>query len=278
MEYYDADPIGMGEAPFDEDENIFECSFVPCPYCGREIACPEQGFETVAEAVKWALSGCHCAGARAWQTAGCPELLEDGPCASGQLLDNGRCGHYGGAIDCTREKCGAWHPELCAAELQDAGITKWAKRKAEAEAAERWKPTADLIAYILTLPAPEPVCPPKIYPAGTCKWCGQRHMLDTPAKTQQAADDQAAASCNCYEGNAARLRQQEHDIISAMFADAAEDTIDLLHKIAGMIRCGDIASGTAIKVSSSVTAKFKLKDGAVTVTRAEKLERQHSFV
>lgn len=52
MEYYDTDPIGMGETPFDDGESPFESSFVPCPYCGREIACPEQGFETVTEAVK----------------------------------------------------------------------------------------------------------------------------------------------------------------------------------------------------------------------------------
>lgn len=39
----------------------------------------------------------------------------------------------------------------------------------------------------------------------------------------------------------------------------------------------DIKGGTAIKLAENVTAKFKVKDGTVIVTRSEKHEHQHSF-
>lgn len=112
---------------------------------------------------------------------------------------------------------------------------------------------------------------------GTCEWCGQQHMLAQRADTQAEADRQATAGCNCFVGQAARRRQQERDIISAMFAEFDDETTGFLYSVADMIRREAIRSGTTIKVDDNISAKFKLKDGAVVVIRTEKLEHQHSI-
>lgn len=44
-----------------------------------------------------------------------------------------------------------------------------------------------------------------------------------------------------------------------------------------MVRNDYIKGGTAIKLAENVTAKFKIKDGTVIVTRSEKHEHQHSL-
>lgn len=44
-----------------------------------------------------------------------------------------------------------------------------------------------------------------------------------------------------------------------------------------MVRKDYIKGGTAIKLAENVTAKFKVKDGTVIVTRSEKNEHQHSL-
>ena len=46
---------------------------------------------------------------------------------------------------------------------------------------------------------------------------------------------------------------------------------------ADMVRNDYIKGGTAIKLAENVTAKFKVKEGTVIVTRAEKHERKHSL-
>lgn len=115
------------------------------------------------------------------------------------------------------------------------------------------------------------------FTTGTCRWCGQRHFVPGPAQTQEEADIQATAGCKCPEGEGERRRSQERDIISAMFAELDEETIGPLYNVAEMLRGGFIGSGTTIKVGENVSAKFKMKDGAVIVTRSEKPEHQHSI-
>lgn len=44
-----------------------------------------------------------------------------------------------------------------------------------------------------------------------------------------------------------------------------------------MVRNDYIKGGTAIKLAENVTAKFKVKEGTVIVTRSEKREHQHSL-
>lgn len=115
------------------------------------------------------------------------------------------------------------------------------------------------------------------FTTGACRWCGQWHIIPEPVQTQEEADHQATAGCKCPEGEGERRRAQERDIISAMFAELEEATIGLLYNVAEMLRAGLIGGGTTIKVGENVSAKFKMKDGAVIVTRSEKLEHQHSI-
>jgi len=53
--------------------------------------------------------------------------------------------------------------------------------------------------------------------------------------------------------------------------------VDFLLQMAAMIREEKLYSGTSVKVAQNVTARFKLKDGAVVVTRSEKMEHQSSI-
>ena len=53
--------------------------------------------------------------------------------------------------------------------------------------------------------------------------------------------------------------------------------MDFLLQMAAMIREEQLYSGTSVKVAPNVTARFKLKDGSVVVTRSEKMEHQSSI-
>lgn len=68
----------------------------------------------------------------------------------------------------------------------------------------------------------------------------------------------------------------------------ADERTDLIKRLAPLVledrsraaadkRSTDIKGGTAIKLAENVTAKFKVKEGTVIVTRAEKHERQNSL-
>lgn len=62
-----------------------------------------------------------------------------------------------------------------------------------------------------------------------------------------------------------------------MFREFDDETLRLLEDVADMVRSDYIKGGTAIKLAENVTAKFKVKDGTVIVTRSEKHEHQHSL-
>lgn len=74
-----------------------------------------------------------------------------------------------------------------------------------------------------------------------------------------------------------RRQREEREIIAGLFAEFEPDTLRLLEATADMVRKDYIKGGTAIKLAENVTAKFKVKDGTVIVTRSEKHEHQHSL-
>lgn len=112
---------------------------------------------------------------------------------------------------------------------------------------------------------------------GHCFYCGQAFLMEKDMNTQHDADKVATMMCSCDEGRPHRREERECEIISTMFPEFPEITIDLLIRIADMIRNEHIFSGTNIKVSQSVSARFKLKDGVVQITRRENKEHQRSI-
>ena len=97
------------------------------------------------------------------------------------------------------------------------------------------------------------------------------------APTQEEADRYATDKCDCEIGKACRRQREEREIIAGLFAEFEPDTLRLLEATADMVRKDYIKGGTAIKLAENVTAKFKIKDGTVIVTRSEKHEHQHSL-
>lgn len=97
------------------------------------------------------------------------------------------------------------------------------------------------------------------------------------APTQEEADQYATDKCDCEIGKACRRQREEGEIIAGLFAEFEPDTLRLLEATADMVRKDYIKGGTAIKLAENVTAKFKVKDGTVIVTRSEKHEHQHSL-
>lgn len=112
---------------------------------------------------------------------------------------------------------------------------------------------------------------------GRCSCCGQQRILEHGMNNQDAADEAATMSCTCEDGYLFRQRARECQIISGMFPELPEVTVDFLLQMAAMIREEQLYSGTSVKVAQNVTAKFKLKDGSVVVTRSEKMEHQSSI-
>lgn len=249
--------------------------FVPCPCCGKEVESPDNGFTSEKEAMEWALGACDCAGAKAWQQQR-PALRMDSPCVSGKMKA-GRCGHTAYTARCTGSACSAYHPELYAPDLYARAFDLYAKRKADEKEWAEFHPAATIMRYCRQLPAPAPYWEPPTYKTGSCCFCGQLRVLPFAAPTQEEADQYATDKCECEAGKACRRQREEREIIAGLFAEFEPDTLRLLGTIADMVRNDYIKGGTAIKLAENVTAKFKIKDGTVIVTRSEKHEHQHSL-
>lgn len=249
--------------------------FVPCPCCGKEVKSPDNGFTSEKEAMEWALGACDCAGAKAWQQQR-PALRMDSPCVAGKMKA-GRCGHTAYTARCIGSACSAYHPELYAPDLYARAFDLYAKRKADEKEWAEFHPAATIMRYCRQLAAPAPYWEPPTYKTGSCCFCGQLRVLPFAAPTQEEADQYATDKCECEAGKACRRQREEREIIAGLFAEFEPDTLRLLGTIADMVRNDYIKGGTAIKLAENVTAKFKVKEGTVIVTRAEKHERQHSL-
>lgn len=111
---------------------------------------------------------------------------------------------------------------------------------------------------------------------GVCRFCGQVKYLEHPMPTQEQADEYATKNCGCEPAKAVRRRQSEAETIQDLFAECAPTVLDLLQQVVDLLREGLLASGTSIKLEENITAKFKVKDGAVIITRSEKHQHQTS--
>lgn len=112
---------------------------------------------------------------------------------------------------------------------------------------------------------------------GVCRFCGQVKYLGEPLPTQEQADEYATKTCGCDPAKAVRRRQSEEETIQDLFAGYDPPVLDLLQHVVDLLREGLLASGTSIKLEENVTAKFRAKDGAVIVTRAEKHHQSTSM-
>ena len=117
----------------------------------------------------------------------------------------------------------------------------------------------------------------EVFFTGRCSFCGQQRILEKDMGSQDAADTEATMTCTCEDGYMFRQRARECQIISSLFPELPEVTVDFLLQLADMIREEQLYSGTSVKVAQNGTARFKLKDGAVVVTRSEKMEHQSSI-
>lgn len=249
--------------------------FVPCPCCGKEVESPDNGFASEKEAMEWALGACDCEGAKAWQQQR-PALRMDSPCVAGKMKAS-RCGHTAYTARCTGSACSAYRPELYAPELYARAFDLYAKRKADEKEWAEFHPAATIMRYCRQLAAPAPYWEPPTYKTGSCCFCGQLRVLPFAAPTQEEADRYATDKCDCEIGKACRRQREEREIIAGLFAEFEPDPLRLLEATADMVRKDYIKGGTAIKLAENVTAKFKIKDGTVIVTRSEKHEHQHSL-
>ena len=84
-------------------------------------------------------------------------------------------------------------------------------------------------------------------------------------------------TCGCEPAKAVRRRQSEAETIQDLFAECPLTVLDLLQQVVDLLREGLLASGTSIKLEENITAKFKVKDGAVIITRSEKHQHQTSI-
>lgn len=111
---------------------------------------------------------------------------------------------------------------------------------------------------------------------GECRCCHQTQTLNAPVSTIEAADEAATLLCSCPQGQIVRRKMQQQKIIKDLFGDADDEQLELLNHTAEAVR--DMGVETAqIKLDGGVVAKFKVKDGAVVITRAYKSERQRSI-
>ena len=168
-------------------------------------------------------------------------------------------------------------PGIIRPELYARAFDLYAKRKNEEKEWAEFHPTATILRYCRQLAAPAPYWEPPTYRTGSCCFCGQIRVLPFAATTQEAADQYATEKCDCEIGKARRRQREEREIIAGLFAEFEPDTLRLLEATADMVRKDYIKGGTAIKLAENVTAKFKVKEGAVIVTRSEKHEHQHSL-
>ncbi len=259
-------------------EDVYNETFVPCPYCGQPVAVAS-GVEvyTEKESVEYAMQHCDCHRARAWREAGCPELLEDSPCAAHKLA-GGLC-HWatdGEEQSCTKERCCGWRLDLYVPVLAAQSYELLARWDGLRKTWQQHRPAALRMQYIRQLPEPLRWQPVRIT-TGHCRFCGQARMLPTAQPDTAAANAQATQLCDCDAGQAVRRRAREKQIIQEMFADMDEEAVDALQGLADLTRTGVIESGSTIKMAENVTAKLKLKDGAVIILRTEKQEHQHSL-
>ena len=111
---------------------------------------------------------------------------------------------------------------------------------------------------------------------GECRCCHQTQTLNDPVTTIEAADEAATLLCSCQQGQIVRRQMQQQKIIKELFGDADDEQIDLLNHTAEAVR-GMAVETAQIKLDGGVVAKFKVKDGAVVITRAYKSERQRSI-
>ena len=111
---------------------------------------------------------------------------------------------------------------------------------------------------------------------GECRCCHQTQTLNAPVSTIEAADEAATLLGSCPQGQIVRRQMQQQKIIKDLFGDADDEQLELLNHTAEAVR--DMGVETAqIKLDGGVVAKFKVKDGAVVITRAYKSERQRSI-
>lgn len=111
---------------------------------------------------------------------------------------------------------------------------------------------------------------------GTCEYCGQTHILPSAAESQEQADQQASLLCNCNSGERWRQSMRARVTVEAIFSDMEKEAVDLLLQIVEATRSELIESGSSLKMSKNVTAKVKISNGSVVVSRQDKLERQQS--
>lgn len=250
--------------------------FIPCPCCGAEIAADFDAETakvlTVGDAVRYALGRCACPGAEKARSERRASIITDTPCTS-DMLAHGVCGYTGGKSPCSKEACSAWDPARYDSALFVKGWKLWQLER-EAEA---FKPAADMLAAVLAGPEPAPYWTAPKFPTGVCAYCGQTILLAEPATSAEDADERATALCQCKAGEAARRHIFERDTIESLFPKISARATALLCEVAALVRTEHLKSGTAIKLWENVTAKFKLKDGVVTITRTEKREHQQSL-
>lgn len=248
--------------------------FIPCPCCGAEIAVTEDAARvmTIGDAVRYALDLCSCAGAEKARAELWGHIITNTPCTS-DMLAHGTCGYTKGKSPCSMEVCSAWDLSIYDRALFIKGWKLWQQER-EAEA---FKPTAQMLAAVLAGPEPAPYWTAPKYATGICAYCGQTVLLAEPATSEAKANDQATAACKCPAGDAARRHLFERDTIESLFPEISPRATAMLCEIAELVRTEHLKSGTAVKPWDNVTAKFKLKDGVVTITRTEKREHQQSL-
>lgn len=111
---------------------------------------------------------------------------------------------------------------------------------------------------------------------GECRCCHQTITLDPTVNTLDDADRAATLMCECKAGQIVRRQMQQQDTIKELFGELDDEQIDLLNHTAEAVR-GMAVETAQIKIDGGVIAKFKVKDGAVVITRAYKSERQRSI-
>ena len=106
---------------------------------------------------------------------------------------------------------------------------------------------------------------------GTCRCCGQKKVVPD-AMSQAEADLEATRSCTCSDGVSVRRQIAEKDTVAEMLPDVEEQVRGYVLETAQLIRQMDLAAVT-IRLDEISTVKLKAKDGAVTITRTNKAER-----
>ena len=106
---------------------------------------------------------------------------------------------------------------------------------------------------------------------GTCRCCGQKKVVPD-AMSQAEADLEATRSCTCSDGVSVRRQIAEKDTVAEMLPDVEEQVRGYVLETALLIRQMDLAAVT-IRLDEISTVKLKAKDGAVTITRTNKAER-----